>query len=154
MSEKKKSFFSFSVLLPWSNFIFTAIISIYPLINPINTGVFRTWDTSEEQCCAPTRKASLHMTLSIFYITHLFHSKILNWKVIFFQNCSLRVALNRLEFEKSLYVCTYVSEKLVVVQKHFITSTLSYAWDSSTVYVILFIWHLIFIMFWSNQTNK
>ena len=42
MSEKKKNCFSFSILPQWSNFIFTAIISSYQLINPINTGVFRT----------------------------------------------------------------------------------------------------------------
>ena len=55
MSERKKSCISFSILPPWSNFIFTATISIYQLINPINTGVY----------CAPARKAFLQMILSI-----------------------------------------------------------------------------------------
>ena len=56
-------------------------------------------------------------------------------------------------FEKSLYVCTYFREKSVVVHKYFITSTLSHAWDSNAVYVMLFIRHLVF-MFWSKQAKK
>ena len=55
-------------------------------------------------------------------------------------------------FDKSLYVHTYIREKLVVVEKYFIASRLS--WDSNTVYIILLIWHLIFIMFQSKQVKK
>ena len=34
-------------------------------------------------------------------------------------------------------VCTYIHQKLVVVQKYFITRTLSYAYNSKTAYVML-----------------
>ena len=156
MSERKKSFFSFSILPPWPNFIFTAIISIYQLINPINMRGFRTWNTQRRAVLRTNQKSFPQMTLPIFLtVTHFFHSKILIWKVFFFKkSCPVRVALNRPGFEKSLYLRTCVSENLVVVQKYFITSTLLYAWDSSTVYAIFFVWHLIFIMFWSKQTKK
>ena len=41
----------------------------------------------------------------------------------------------------------FVCEKLVAIQKYFITSMLSSAWDSNILYAMLFIWHFIFIMF-------
>ena len=62
MSEKKGCFF-FSILPTWSNFIFTATISVYQLINPINMGVCKTEITSEAQCWVPVRKPFLQMTL-------------------------------------------------------------------------------------------
>ena len=142
MSERKKSFFSFSILPPWSNFIFIATISIYQLINPINTGVFRTWNNQRRAVLRTNQKSFPSNDITYFFtVTHFFYSKHLIWKVcfFFFQDCSLRVPLNRSGFEKSLYVRIYVSEKLVVEQKYFISSTFSYAWDSSTVHVILFI---------------
>ena len=61
MSERKKSCISFSILPPSSNFIFTATISIYQLINPITTGVY----------CAPARKAFLQMILLIILQEHI-----------------------------------------------------------------------------------
>ena len=138
MPERKKSCSSFSILPPWSNFIFTAAISIYQLINRINTGVY----------LAPARKAFLQMILLIILKRHISLTQNTSFeKLFFFQNCCLRGALNRPGFYKSLYVRTYEREKLVVVQKCYITSTLLYVQDSKTVYVILFIWHLIFIMF-------
>ena len=49
-----------------SSFLFTAIVPIYQLINPINTGVLEHEITSEARCCAPVRKTFLQMRLPIF----------------------------------------------------------------------------------------
>ena len=49
---------------------------------------------------------------------------------------------------------TVCREKLLVVQKYFIASRLSKALDSDTVYVILFIWHLIFILIFKSKQAK
>ena len=65
MSERENSFFSFSILSPWSNFIFIATISIYQLMLPTRE-FLQPEITSEEHCCTPTRKAFLQMTLPIF----------------------------------------------------------------------------------------
>ena len=58
------------------------------------------------------------------------------------------------EYDKSLYACPYVRQKLVFVQKYFTSSTFPYLYDFNTLYTILFIWYFTFIMFWSKQTTK
>ena len=47
-------------------------------------------------------------------------------------------------FDKSLYVGMY-AQKLLDVQKYFtgLTNKLLYAWDTNTVYIMLFIWHCL-----------
>ena len=100
---------SFSILPPSSNFIFTATISIYQLVNPINTGVFRTWNNQQRAVSRTNQKSSFKWHNLFFYSNTFFSLKNPYLKSVFFiQNCSLRVALNRKGFEKSLYVRTYV----------------------------------------------
>ena len=151
------SFFSFSVLPPWSNFIFRATISIYQLINTINTAVFRIWNNQNRAVLRTSQKSFLSNDITYFFIvTRFFYSKQLIWKVFFFSKLLSQASIEQARVRKitvRAYVPT-VREKMVVVQKYFITSALSYAWDSNTVYVIPFIWHLIIIMFWSKQAKK
>ena len=47
-------------------------------------------------------------------------------------------------FEKSLYARTYVRQKLMVMQKYFITSTL---WSTLLPYSVRHAFHLVFDMF-------
>ena len=117
----KKSCFSFSVLPPWYNFIFTSTIFIYQLINLINTGVFRTWNNQRSAVfCASQKSFPSNDIIYFLTVTHFFHSKHFIWKVLFFfQNCFLRIELNRPGLDKSVYVHFYVREKLVVVQKYY-----------------------------------
>ena len=84
--------------------------------------------SSVAQCCvlcrtvlrASQKSFSSNDITYFFTVKHFLHSKHLIWKVLFFQNCFLRVALNRPGFSKSVYVRTYVREKLVVVQKYYV----------------------------------
>ena len=70
----------------------------------------------------PSQKNFLSNDITYYFkVTHFLHSKHFIWKVFFFfQNCFLRVALNRPGFNKSVYVRTYVREKLVVLQKYYV----------------------------------
>ena len=146
---------SFSILPPSSNFIFTATISIYQLVNPINTGVFRTWNNQRRAVLRTNQKSFPSNDIIYFFtVIHFFHSKIRIWKVFFYSKLLSQGSIEQKRVRKITIRAYLRSKKLVVVQKYFRTITLSYAWDSSTVYVILFIWHLILIMFWSKQTKK
>ena len=59
MTERKKSCFSSSILPPGCNFILTATISLYQLINPVCRGGLELEITSKVQSCTRTRKAFL-----------------------------------------------------------------------------------------------
>ena len=104
-----------------SSFIFTATTSIYQLINPINTGVFRTWNNQRSTVLRTSQRSFPSNYITYFFNSNTFPSlKTPCLKSVFFQNCFLRVALNRPGFNKSVYVRTYVREKLVVLQKYYV----------------------------------
>ena len=112
MTERKNRFFSFSILPPWSNFIFSAIISIYQLINnPINTGVFWTWNKAWRTVLRTNQKSFPSNDITYFFNGNTFFPlKNPYLKSVFFKKkkYSLRVVLNMPGFEKSLYVRAYV----------------------------------------------
>ena len=81
-----------------------------------------------------------------FTVTHFFHSKHLIQKC--FSKLLSQGSIEHPGFDKSLYLLTYVREKLVVAQTYFITSTLSCAHEiliqlRHTFYLALDIYYVL-----------
>ena len=111
-----------------------ATVSIYQLINPSNTGVSRTWNNPESAQMRTCQKSfpSNDITNYFFTIKHFLHSKHLIWKVSFYQNCCLMVALNRIIYQKMWKMSVFGLFNKII---NFITESVK----KPTIYDLLFL---------------
>ena len=136
-----------------SHYFFTATISIYQLINPVNTGDFRTWNNQRSAVLRASQKSFPSNDITYFFtVTYFLHSKHLIWKVFFCAKLLSHGSIEQARFRQSSVRAYLRTWNIGGCTK--ILCTLSYAWDSNTVYVILSICPWIFIMLWSKQAKS
>ena len=133
-----------------SSFIFTAIISIYQLINPINTGVFRTWNNQRSTVLRTSQRSFPSNYITYFFNNNTFPSlKTRYLKSVFFSELLSQGSIEQTRVQQ-ISVCEYLRTWKIGGRTK-ILCTLSYTWHSN---VILFICHWIFIMLWSKQAKS
>ena len=117
------------------------------------TEFFRNWNKQWSAVLRASQKSFPSNDITYFFtVKHFLHSKHLIWKVLFSSKLLSQGSIEQARV-RQISVRAYLRTRKIGGRTK-ILCTLSYAWDSDIVYVILFICHWIFIMLWLKQAKS